>query len=256
MPVVKKRLIKRIARTESTNSLAMELAMAGTAAGTVVVAETQTSGRGRLQREWFSPPGTGLYFSVVLRPQLPVVDLPKITLAAGVALCEALEQACQVAPGLKWPNDLLLDGKKCGGILCETGPLSGAADHNGIVVILGVGLNVTTPAAAFPEGLRPKATSLVAVTGRAYDKEEILTIILSRLGPVMTSCEAGEFGDILARWRARDVLVGRKLRWLDPAGRIVTGCALGIDDNGQYHIRADDGTVHPVVSGDITLAVP
>jgi BirA family biotin operon repressor/biotin-[acetyl-CoA-carboxylase] ligase len=250
---VKTRLMKRVAQTESTNSLALEMGKQGAAAGTVVVAETQTRGRGRLQREWFSPPGTGLYFSMVLRPQLEPIDLPKITLAAGVAVCEAIEQACQVSAGLKWPNDLLVNGKKLGGILCETGPITGTKDSRGILVILGVGLNITTPESAFPAELRARATSLLAATGLVYDKEDVLTVILAELDEIVARCEAGGFGDILARWRARDVLFGRTLSWLDPAGRVVTGRALGIDDNGLYHIRDTGGRVHSVVSGDIAL---
>jgi len=248
-------MIKRVAQTASTNSLAMELAMAGAAAGTVVVAETQTRGRGRLHRQWFSPPRAGLYFSMILRPQLPVADLPKITLAAGVALCEALEMVCQVSPGLKWPNDLLLDGKKCGGILCETGPLSEAADRNGIVVILGVGLNVTTPASAFPEKLRSRATSLLVATGRQYDKDAVLEVMLARIDETIARLESGDIGAVLDQWRSRDVLLGKTLSWLNQAGRVVMGRALGIDRNGHYHIRDKRGRVHQVVSGDISLAV-
>jgi BirA family biotin operon repressor/biotin-[acetyl-CoA-carboxylase] ligase len=252
---VKKRLIQRIAQTESTNTLAMELAMAGAATGTLVVAETQTRGRGRLQREWFSPPGTGLYFSMILRPHLSAADLPKISLAAGVALCAALEQVCQVSPGLKWPNDLLITGKKCGGILCETGPLPGAGISTGILVILGVGLNVTTPTAAFPESLRPMATSLLAATGREYDKETILYAVLAQIDAAIARLETGEIDAVLEQWRARDVLLGKTLSWVNPAGRVVTGRALGIDRHGQYHIRDSHGRVQQVVSGDLNLAV-
>ena len=250
---MKTRSIQRVAQTESTNSLALEMGKQGAAAGTVVVAETQTGGRGRLQRKWFSPPGAGLYFSMVLRPQLDPIDLPKIPLAAGVAVCEAIEQACQVSPGLKWPNDLLLDGKKCGGILCETGSIPGTGDIGEILVILGVGLNITTPEAAFPAELRGRATSLLAATGRVYDKEDVLTAILAGLDEIVARCEAGGFDDIFARWRARDVLFGSTLSWLDPAGGVVTGRALGIDDHGLYHIRDPGGRVHSVVSGDISL---
>jgi len=247
--------MKRVAQAESTNSLALEMGKQGAAAGTVVVAETQTRGRGRLQREWFSPPGAGLYFSMVLRPQLPSIELPKIPLAAGVAVCEAIEQACQVSPRLKWPNDLLIGGKKCGGILCETGPVTGTNDSRGILVILGVGLNITTPESAFPAELRARATSLLTATGREYDKEKILDAVLTRIDDTIVLLESGEFGAILDQWRARDVLLGKTLSWLNPAGRVVTGRALGIDGSGQYHIRDTRGRVHRVVSGDISLAV-
>jgi BirA family biotin operon repressor/biotin-[acetyl-CoA-carboxylase] ligase len=192
---------------------------------------------------------------MVLRPRLDPVDLPKITLVAGVAVCQALEQVCQLSPGIKWPNDLLADGKKVGGILCETAPITGTNDSRGILVILGVGLNITTPESAFPAELHTRATSLLAATGREFDKDTILDAVLTRIDDIMARFEAGEFGAILDQWRARDVLIGKTLSWLNPAGRAVTGQALGIDDSGQYHIRDTRGRVHRVVSGDIHLAV-
>ena len=252
---MKTRLMKRVAQTESTNLLALEMGKQGAAAGTVVVAETQTRGRGRLQREWFSPPGTGLYFSMLLRPQLDPIDLPKITLVAGVAICQALEQVCQLSPGIKWPNDLLVEGKKIGGILCETGPVTGTNDSRGILVILGVGLNITTPESVFPEQVRGKATSLLAATGREFDKDTILNAVLDRIDAAMARLEAGGFSTVLEQWRTRDVLLGKTLSWLNPAGLVVTGRALGIDGSGQYHVRDTRGRVHRVISGDINLAV-
>lgn len=248
-------MIHRVAQTGSTNDLAMELGRRGALAGTVVVSETQTRGRGRLQREWFSPPSAGLYFSVILRPRLAAVDLPKITLAAGVAVCTAIEQTCQVTPSLKWPNDLLLDDRKLGGILCETGPVSGAEDiGETILVVLGVGVNINTPAEAFPEELRRTATSLLLHSGLVYDHEAILTAILIELKKIINLLEGGESAQVLTRWRQRDALLGQHLSWLNPAGGIVTGKALGIDEQGRYHIRDATGAVHEVVSGDITLA--
>ena len=252
---MKSRLIRRVEKTESTNSLALELGRQGAAAGTVVVAETQTRGRGRLERQWFSPPGTGLYFSMILRPRLDPVDLPKITLAAGVAVCQALEQVCLVSPGIKWPNDILLEGKKIGGILCETAPISGTDTPPEILVILGVGLNITTPAEAFPEGVRGRAASLLTFTGQEYDKEQILEKVLTSIDDVILRMESGGIDVLLKQWQARDVFEGKTLSWLNPAGKVVTGRALGIDSSGQYHIRDTRGRVHRVVSGDINLAV-
>jgi BirA family biotin operon repressor/biotin-[acetyl-CoA-carboxylase] ligase len=249
---MKPELIHRIAETESTNDLAMELGRQGAAAGTVVVAETQSRGRGRLQRGWFSPAGLGLYFSVILRPVLAVVDLPKITLAAGVAACAAIEQQCQVNPSLKWPNDLLLGGRKFGGILCETGPVGGSESLDGPLVVLGMGVNINTPLEVFPEELRATATSLHLHGGRASDRE-LSGNGINRVGEYYPVSRRGEIAQVLARWRQRDALGGRRLRWLDPAGGIVTGEALGIDDSGQYHIRDAAGLVHEVVSGDISL---
>jgi len=229
--------------------------MRGASDGTVVVAETQTEGRGRLGREWFSPPGTGLYFSVILHPRLPAADLPYITLTAGVAVCEAVERECQVSLGIKWPNDLYLDNKKLGGILCETGPATQAhGDSGGILVVLGIGLNVSTPEAAFPESLRGKATSLLAFSGRKYSRQRILEAVLARLEDDVFQLENRRFSEILARWRCRDILLDATLSWLDPKGAIIIGKSLGIDDNGRYHIRDKDGNLHQVISGDLSRA--
>ena len=117
-----------------------------------------------------------------------------------------------------------------------------------------MGLNITTPESAFPVELRARATSLLAATGRVYDKETILDAVLARIDETMARFESGEFSAILDQWRARDVLLGKTLSWLNPAGRVVTGRALGIDGSGQYHIRDIRGRVHRVVSGDINLA--
>jgi BirA family biotin operon repressor/biotin-[acetyl-CoA-carboxylase] ligase len=157
---MKKREIVRFEVVESTSSEALELGRQGAATGTVVVAESQTGGRGRLNRNWLSPPGTGLYFSIILRPVLEANDLPKITLAAGVAVCKAIELELGVLPKIKWPNDLLLDDKKFGGILSETGSVTETSANQQTLVIVGIGLNIQEPAGGFPSDLQITATSL------------------------------------------------------------------------------------------------
>ena len=146
---------------DSTNDLAKELAVQGAPEGTVVVAEAQTGGRGRLGREWDSPPGVGLYVSLVLRPMLPPMELPQITLTTAVAVVRAVRRVAGVAPGIKWPNDLLLNGKKLGGILTEMETESDRIRH----VVVGLGLNVNNP--GFPPELAATATSLTLTAGRS-----------------------------------------------------------------------------------------
>ncbi len=144
---------------DSTNDLAKQLAAQGAPEGAVVVAEAQTGGRGRLGREWNSPPGVGLYVSLVLRPMLPPMELPQITLTTAVAVVRAVRRVAGVAPGIKWPNDLLLDGKKLGGILTEMETESDRIRH----VVVGLGLNVNNP--EFPPELAATATSLALAAG-------------------------------------------------------------------------------------------
>ncbi|MCX5865257.1 MAG: biotin--[acetyl-CoA-carboxylase] ligase [Deltaproteobacteria bacterium] len=238
--------------TGSTNDLALALSDTGAPDGTLIVADSQNAGRGRLEgRLWHSPPGTGLYFSLILRPHLAPADFPKLTLAAGLALCKGLESHAQCQPGLKWPNDLFLHGKKCGGILTETQAVAGAGQT---AVVIGIGLNVNTPAETFSGELRAKATSLLAETGTPYDRGPLLATILAELDLVVARLEKGDFPDILAEWRQRDIHAGLQVSWVNTQGRIITGISLGPDEEGFLHIQDAQGQVHSVISGDISLA--
>lgn len=237
--------------TDSTNNVALALAKAGAPAGTMVVAESQSAGRGRLSRQWLSPPGCGLYVSFILRPTMELGDLPKITLAAGVALCRAVVNATGVGTQLKWPNDLLLQGKKCGGILTEADGLLAEAPP---LVILGIGVNVNTPPALFPAELQGKATSLAVATGREFLRGPLLAALVEEVESVVRRLEQGAFAAILAEWRQRDGLIGQRLAWLTPQQTVVTGVSLGPDDEGRLHIRDDGGAIHEVLSGDLALA--
>jgi len=238
--------------TGSTNDLALILSNTGDPDSTLIVADSQNAGRGRLAgRAWHSPPGTGLYFSLILRPQLAPQDFPKLTLAAGLALCKALERHTPCQPGLKWPNDLFLHGRKCGGILTETQAVAGAGQT---AVVIGIGLNVNTPVETFAGELRAKATSLLAETGAAHERGPLLSAILAELDLVVARLEQGDFPSILAEWRQRDIHAGLQVAWVNNQGRVVTGISLGPDEEGFLHIRDAQGQVHSVLSGDISLA--
>jgi len=238
--------------TGSTNDLALALCNTGAPDATLVVADSQSEGRGRLAgRTWHSPPGTGLYFSLILRPNLAPADFPKLTLAAGLALCKSLESHTPCRPGLKWPNDLFLHGKKCGGILTETQAVAGAGQT---AVVIGIGLNVNTPAETFSGELHTKAISLSAATGALYDRGRLLAAILAELELAVARLEQGDFPGILAEWRQRDIHAGQQVSWLNSQGRIITGISLGPDEEGFLHIRDAESQIHCVISGDISLA--
>lgn len=239
-----------LAETVSTNEVALEQAGKGAPPYSVVVAETQTGGRGRLGKSWQSPPGTGLYFSVILRPELPQQELPKITLAAGLAVAKALEAVTNLAIGIKWPNDLILNGRKLGGILCE---MSGMQGEGRPAVILGIGLNVNSPRSAFPTNLQDKATSLLIATGSEHRRSDLLQAILLEVKKTIVFFEQKGFGRILAEWRQRDVTLGRELSWLTQGGEIVRGVSMGPDDTGQLLIRDENDRIHEVLSGDINI---
>ena len=238
--------------TASTNDLALALSNTGAPDATLVVADSQSAGRGRLvDRVWHSPPGTGLYFSLILRPRLAPYDFPKLTLAAGLALCKALESHTHCHPGLKWPNDLYLHGKKCGGILSETQAVAGAGQT---AVVIGIGLNVNTPSESFSGELLTKATSLLAETGTYHDRGPLLVALLAELDLVVARLEQGDFFNILAEWRQRDIHAGLEVSWVNNQGKIITGISLGPDEEGLLHIRDAQGQSHSVISGDISLA--
>jgi BirA family biotin operon repressor/biotin-[acetyl-CoA-carboxylase] ligase len=240
-----------LAETGSTNAVAIDLARSGSPAYTVVAAETQSAGRGRLGKSWQSPPTTGLYCSLILRPDLAPADLPKITLAAGLAVCLAIEQITNLSVQIKWPNDLLLGDRKLGGILAET--VDGRDQRT--AVVLGIGLNVNSPTAAFTPELQGKATSLLIHTGQEYYRSELLTAIVTEVKGLVNRFEKDGFAEILNDWRLRDATLGRELNWVAQSGELVRGVSLGPDETGQLLIEDRLGRIHAVLSGDVNLAV-
>ncbi len=243
--------VKYLPATGSTNDEALIMARDGAPTGTMVVTESQNRGRGRLGKEWLSPPAGGLYCSLILRPRLAPNDLPKLTLAAGLAVSRAIEKTCGLAPRLKWPNDLWLGERKFGGILAEA--LFGA---DGNVVVLGLGLNVNTDLSIFPAALQEKITSLRHASGQAWARSSLLLAIREEILTVVARLEAEGFSGILAEWRERDALYGRELSWISQNGSLVRGVCLGPDSDGLLRIRDGKGQIHEVLSGDLTLLNP
>lgn len=247
------REIIRLGVIGSTSSTALELGRQGAATGTVVVAESQTGGRGRLNRNWLSPPATGLYFSIILRPRLAAGDLPKITLAAGVAVCKAIENELGLTPTIKWPNDILLEDRKAGGILSETGPIAETTAGQQTLVVVGIGLNIKKPAGGFPPELQEKATALAEHLDKEVVGEDLILPIADDLERQVGLLEKGEFQRILDQWKQRDGVKGKKLTWVTPAGEKVIGTSLGPDPDGMLQVKDEHGKIHTVISGDVEL---
>jgi BirA family transcriptional regulator, biotin operon repressor / biotin---[acetyl-CoA-carboxylase] ligase len=237
------------AETDSTNCRAMELGKSGASEGTVVLADCQTGGKGRLGRLWLSPVGSGLYFSVILRPALEPHDLAKITLVTGVALCRTVRALYHIIPEIKWPNDLLIDKRKCGGVLVE------ADLHNlsSPLIIIGIGINITTLREDFPEELQEKATSLQYHVDGTILRSELLTKIVLQLDTIIKQFEQHGFEGILTEWKNYDATRGRNLTWVTSDRTVVQGVSLGPDSEGLLHIKSSDGKIHEVISGDIQL---
>jgi BirA family transcriptional regulator, biotin operon repressor / biotin---[acetyl-CoA-carboxylase] ligase len=230
---------------DSTNNLAKELAAREAPEGTVVIAETQTGGRGRLGREWNSPPGVGLYVSVVLRPMLPPMELPQITLTAAVAVVRATQRVTGVAPGIKWPNDLLLGGKKLGGILTEMETESDRIRH----VVIGLGLNVNN--SDFPPELAGLATSLAQTVGVTFSRVDLLKAWLEEFEALYERFLNQGFPEILQEWKRYTVTLGRAVT-VRQGPREISGQAVDVAPDGALLIHTPGGEVVRVTSGEIT----
>ena len=230
----------------STNDRARELADTGAAHGEVVVAESQTAGRGRRGRAWASPAGRNLYLSVILRPNLPPQRAPELTLVASVAACDACRKA-GVEAGIKWPNDLLVGGRKVAGILTE---LSAEPD---LVhwVVLGIGVNLNSGSGDFPADLRGVATSLSIERGQPVPRALFAAALLSELEQWLDRHAADGFGPVREAWRERSVTLGREVR-VDADGGEISGVAEDIDASGALLVRGRAGLVR-VVSGDVRM---
>lgn len=234
----------------STNDVAAALAVDGGYEGTVVIADAQTSGRGRRGRTWFSPSGAGLYVSVILAPSRarlsPERAVSLLTLSAGVALAEAVERVTGLAPSIKWPNDLLVDTRKLAGILAE-----GVAQPSALglrAVVLGYGINVG--AAAFPPDLADRVTALESELGREVDRAMLCAESLVALATRYDDLLAGRFDAILDAWRTRSFgSRGAKVEW-DSASGVRSGITEGIDDMGALLVRSGD-TLERIVAGEV-----
>jgi BirA family biotin operon repressor/biotin-[acetyl-CoA-carboxylase] ligase len=233
--------------TDSTNARAMEMAEAGAPHGTVVVADAQTAGRGRLGRRWVSPPGRNIYVSLLLRPEIPNAEAPRLSLVAGIALADATEGA-GVPGSLKWPNDLYLGGRKAAGILAEMVSDPDRVRH----VVVGVGINVNLEEGEIPVELAGKATSLRIQAGRAFSRVEVLSQFLDAFAQRYREFLQGGFPAVHPGWERRDFLRGRRVRLRRTAGGDAWGVSRGVDGEGALLFRADGSeTVEKVHSGEI-----
>jgi BirA family biotin operon repressor/biotin-[acetyl-CoA-carboxylase] ligase len=227
----------------STNDVASRLAVAVAPEGTVVAADTQTAGRGRLGRAWSSPPGAGLYVSVVLRPAPAMV--PLLTIAAGVAIADGIREASGLGMALKWPNDLYVGSRKAGGILAEAGTSATGVSH----VVVGFGVNLSP--AAYPQEIAARATSLEVELGRPVDRGLALASCLAALARQYDELRHGQVAALLTTWTSyAATTLNRRVECVRAAGP-VTGIAEGIDGTGALLVRTGT-TVIRVISGEVT----
>ncbi len=233
-------------KIDSTNILAMELALRGSPEGTVVAAETQSGGKGRLGRTWISPKGN-LYLSVILRPMIPVHKAPLITMMGAVAVASAIRTICEVAAAIKWPNDILISGKKVSGLLTELSAEQDRIRH----IVLGIGVDVNMDLEALPPEVRILSTSLAAETGTRINRTLLLQELLRSIERWYQAFLENP-AKVLREWQKLNMTLGSRIR-VTGAGENLEGLAKGIDEDGRLIIKLDDDSVRLVAAGDVSI---
>jgi BirA family biotin operon repressor/biotin-[acetyl-CoA-carboxylase] ligase len=231
-----------LSETASTNDVAREQAARGAAAGFVVAAAHQTRGRGRLGRRWESTRGAGLYVSILLRPELALRDAGQLTILSSVAMADAVETVAGFRPQIKWPNDLVVKGRKLGGLLIETEPAGARINW----AVMGIGLNVNHEPENFPEELRDIATSLRIVAGRIFRRADLLVALLHALAARL----AQPFAGTREAWAASSLTLGQRVTLTTQRG-VLHGQAVGLDPSGALLLRRESGEIDVVTAGDM-----
>lgn len=242
--------------TGSTNDVAKALAAARAPEGTVVLAEEQTAGRGRMGRRWSAPWGTCLLCSILFRPDLSPVQAQRLTMLCSLAAADAVEQTCGLQVAIKWPNDLIVesqpssprsqDWRKLAGVLTETGVVG----ERLAFAVVGIGVNVNVEPQVLPT-LAPDATSILAEVGRPVDRVALLVALLAGVERRYEALRAGESPH--PEWVARLATLGQTVQVTASAGPL-TGVAESVDEDGALLLRAPDGGLHRLLAGDVTLA--
>ncbi|AFU58532.1 biotin-[acetyl-CoA-carboxylase] ligase [Candidatus Nitrososphaera gargensis Ga9.2] len=232
--------------TDSTQNIAISLADRSDSHGTVVIAEQQKSGRGRQKRKWLSPKG-GIWLSVVLKPGIPTAKITLLPFVAALAVCDAIKNATGLDARLKWPNDVMISGKKVAGILLD---ISAEADQINYAVI-GIGINANVDSAAISARLDgTKITSISDELGHSTSRLDLTRSLLENLEHYYLEMEQQGVGTILQKWKKRSDMLGRKVAVVQNNNKIIQGMATDINDDGSLLLKTDVGDVN-VVSGDI-----
>lgn len=236
------------AEIDSTNNEAKRLAAAGEPEGTIVVAESQTGGKGRLARSFFSPPGKGIWFSVILRPPFLPQEAPKCTLMVAVAVARAMH-AFGLTAGIKWPNDIMYENKKLVGILTEMSATMEGINH----IVIGTGINVNIAREDFPEELQDVATSLAIMNGAPVPRVEFFRAVLRAFDDLYASVLAGGFTAVFDEWRRYSITLGQEVRVIGVrTGEEFYGTAVDIDADGALLVDTAEGQ-RRVLAGDVSI---
>ena len=229
----------------STNEFAKKLAYHGAAEGTVVIAEEQTGGKGRLERNFFSPKGKGILFTVILRPRCLAKDAPKFTLMAAVAVAKAMERF-NLQAEIKWPNDIMHDGRKLVGILTEMSAEIGHVNY----IVVGIGINVNFSREDFPESIREIASSLSEIAGEELNRAAVFRAVLEEFEKLYTE---NNFDEVFKLWRKYNITLGKKVTVFSAdTGDIFSGMAVDINEDGALIVDTD-GKRKTVYAGDVSI---
>ena len=231
---------------DSTNDHANKLAKQGAKEGTVVLSESQSKGKGRLGRTWFSPSGANIYLSVILRPQMPTSQITLLTFAAAIAVARAIRDVTGLDADIKWPNDILIKGKKVAGILSEMGAKSDTIRF----VVIGIGINVNLDKKDIPSELMDKATSIKIESNNAIDRKNLICRVLENLEKWYNLFERNGANDIIKEWKSLAITIGRDVK-VQSGNSFIEGRAVDIDENGALLIKDRNGVIQKVLSGDV-----
>jgi BirA family biotin operon repressor/biotin-[acetyl-CoA-carboxylase] ligase len=240
--------IRVFKETTSTNDVIEKLARDGVREGAVVFAESQTRGRGRLGRKWISPQRKGLWFSVLLRPALRPQKVTQLTVAAATALTRAIRAETDLTPRIKWPNDVLINGRKVAGVLTELSAELDTVRH----VNLGIGVDVNLTASEFPSEVRKVATSLRIESGRQIERADLAVAILRELDRDYARITSGQFAELADEWESHCSTLGTNVV-IRMGDRTVAGRAESLDPDGALLLRTEHGHLEHVIGGDVTL---
>ncbi len=232
----------------STNEEAFRLGVAGAPEGTALIAESQRAGRGRLQRVWYSPAGANIYTSILLRPAFEPARAPQISIAAGVAAAEIIDHYCPGKTQLKWPNDVLIGGKKVCGILAQMKMSGSAIDF----VVVGVGMNVNLNHEQFPRDIQEMATSLSMEAGREISRLKLIIHLYENMSKWYRELTQSGFGAIREKWLSLSPMIGKPVSVMFHE-EAVSGRAIGLDDDGSLIILTAENDKVKVSAGDATI---
>lgn len=231
---------------DSTQIIAKRMGMEGAQEGTVVIAEEQLKGKGRLNRHWHSPPSSGVWMSIILRPNIPIQKAPQLTLLTAVAIVKGIQKVTNLSAQIKWPNDVFMHGKKVTGILTE---LLAESDRINAVII-GIGINVNQKKEDFPEDLQEIATSLAIEAGKKFDRATLIRSIFQELEKLYKIYLSHGFDPIKQLWEKYSMTIGKMITARTLTENIF-GKALGITNDGVLLIEDEQGKIHHIFSADI-----